>query len=75
MNTTTVIAWVIIIAGIILVAIGFLLLYGPRIPFLGKLPGDIYIKRGNFSFYFPLATCIIVSIIITLILFLIKKYS
>jgi uncharacterized protein HemY len=74
MNPTTM-AWVIIIVGIILLAIGLFLLFASRIPLLGKLPGDIYIKRGNFSFYFPLTTCIIISIIMTLIVFLIKKYS
>jgi len=37
-------------------------------PYAGRLPGDIYIRRGNFSFYFPLATCILISIIATILL-------
>ena len=49
----------------------------PKIPYLGKLPGDIHIKRKNFTIYFPLTTSIIVSIIVSIILtaiFLIIRY-
>lgn len=58
-----------IIIGIVIVIIGLLAAYGPRIPYLGKLPGDIHVKRDNFVFYFPLATSIIVSIILSLVLY------
>ncbi len=54
----------IIAAGIILVVVGVLVLFGQKIPFLGKLPGDIYIKKENVTFYFPVATCIVISVII-----------
>ena len=54
--------------GIILVIIGVIFLWGNKIPFLGKLPGDIYIQREHFYFYFPLSTCLIISLILTLIL-------
>lgn len=64
---------VIIIAGLCITVLGALLLLAPKIPFIGKLPGDIYFKRGNFSFYFPLATSIILSVILTLLLSLILK--
>ena len=57
-----------LIAGVIFVIVGVFLAYGPKIPFLGKLPGDIYIKRDNFSFYFPVTTCILISVVITFIL-------
>lgn len=63
----------VIIAGIILVVIGLLLSYSGKIPFIGKLPGDIIIKKKNFAFYFPLATSILLSIILSLILFLIRR--
>jgi hypothetical protein len=63
-----------IIFGILLVVVGLLIQSGTKIPFLGKLPGDIYIERPNFKFYFPLMTSIVLSIIITLILFLINKF-
>jgi hypothetical protein len=45
----------------------------PKIPILGKLPGDIYIKRENFSFYFPITTCILLSFLLSLILMIFKK--
>jgi len=63
-----------ILLGAVLAAVGVLLLFFSKIPFLGKLPGDILIKRENVTFYFPLATGIIVSIIISLILYLIGKF-
>jgi hypothetical protein len=59
-----------VIFGFILMTIGFLLTIVNKIPFLGKLPGDIYIQRKNFSFYFPLATSILISIILSLIFWL-----
>jgi len=63
----------IVIIGIALVAIGGLLMLSGKIPWLGRLPGDIIIQRKNFTFYFPIATSILLSIIITLILWLIGR--
>jgi len=68
-------ARLIIIAGIVLIVIGLVMLGIQKLPFLGKLPGDILIKRENFTFYFPLATSIIVSILISLILYLISRFK
>jgi hypothetical protein len=62
-----------IILGLILVAAGLVLSLAPRIPWPGKLPGDIIIKREHFSFYFPLATCILISAVVSLILWLIRR--
>ncbi len=56
-----------ILLGVFIILIGVFLLVGERIPWLGRLPGDIIIKKKNFTFYFPLATSIIISIILTLI--------
>ena len=58
-----------IIIGIVIVIIGLFAAYGPKVPFLGKLPGDIHIKKDNFEFYFPLATYIILSVILSVILY------
>lgn len=55
-----------IVLGVIMVLVGAGLLWAPKVPFLGHLPGDIYVRRENFSFYFPLATCLLVSVILTL---------
>ena len=63
-----------ILLGVVLVAVGVLLLFFHKIPFFGKLPGDILIKRENFTFSFPLATSIVVSVIISLILYLISRF-
>ena len=62
-----------IIFGIILIAVGIVLQIVPKIPWLGKLPGDIYIKRGDFSFFFPISTCIIISVVVSLIFYLLGK--
>ena len=63
-----------VLLGAVLLVVGLLLLFAGRIPFLGRLPGDIVIKRQNFTFYFPLATSIILSLLISLILYLIGKF-
>ncbi|MDI6906813.1 MAG: DUF2905 domain-containing protein [Thermoanaerobacterales bacterium] len=57
-----------LIAGAVLLAAGGLMLLLGKIPGIGRLPGDIFIQRGNFSFYFPIATGIILSIILTVLL-------
>lgn len=59
-----------ILLGVILVVLGLALLLLPKIPGLGRLPGDIIIKRENFTVYFPLGTCILVSLILSLIFWL-----
>ena len=56
-----------------LAAIGILFLFADKIPYLGRLPGDIYIKTDRLSFYFPITTSIIISIILTIIFSLFKK--
>ena len=62
-----------IVAGMVLVVAGVLLTLGGRIPWLGRLPGDIVIRRDNFTFYFPLATSILISIAISLVLWLLRR--
>ncbi len=54
--------------GLVLAGVGLVLWLGGQLFNLGRLPGDIYIKKGNFAFYFPLATSIILSILLTLLL-------
>lgn len=66
--------FLIIIGAIIIIIIGLLLYFFDKIPFLGKLPGDILVKRKNFTFYFPLMTSIILSIILSLIFYLLSKF-
>jgi len=60
--------------GLVLVAAGLLFSFGGRLPFrLGHLPGDIIIHGKNSTFYFPLATCIVLSILFSLVLWLVRK--
>jgi len=58
-------AKLLIIFGVVLALLGGLLLVVGKIPFIGRLPGDIYIQRENFTFYFPLATSLLISILLT----------
>jgi uncharacterized membrane protein YidH (DUF202 family) len=62
-----------ILLGVVLIMIGLGFLFAGKIPWLGRLPGDIYVKRGNFSFYFPLGTCIVISIVLSLIFWLFRR--
>lgn len=59
-----------VILGVVLMAAGT---FSGKVPWLGRLPGDIYIKRDNWTLYFPLATCIIISIILTVIFSLFRR--
>jgi hypothetical protein len=59
--------------GIVLVIVGVLVSLSDKLAWLGHLPGDIHIQRGRFSFYFPLTTCIIVSILISLVAYWFKR--
>ena len=58
---------VVLVAGVVLVLVGLLLIFGGRIPWLGPLPGDIAIQRGSLRFYFPIVTCLLVSLLLTLL--------
>ena len=62
-----------IFIGVILIAMGLLFTFAGKIPWIGKLPGDIYIKKGNFNLYFPLATSILLSVILSLIFIFIGR--
>jgi hypothetical protein len=62
-----------ILLGVFIILAGLLLLVGEKIPWVGRLPGDIIIKKERFTFYFPLATSIIISIILTLLFMLFRK--
>jgi hypothetical protein len=64
---------VLIIVGIVLIIAGVLIQYVGKIPLFGKLPGDIAYEGKNFKFYFPIVTCIIISIILSLIMYFVRK--
>jgi hypothetical protein len=62
-----------IVIGLVIALIGVVMSFAGRIPWLGRLPGDIYLKRDNFTFYFPLATSIVISLLLSFILWLFRK--
>jgi hypothetical protein len=63
-----------VLMGGLIVLVGIVLMFSDRIPFLGKLPGDISIKRDNFQFYFPITTGIMLSLLVSLILWIVSHY-
>jgi Protein of unknown function (DUF2905) len=68
-------AWLLIATGVVILAAGLLLLLGPSIPWLGRLPGDICIETEHTRFYFPLVTCLVLSVIFSAIMWLVSKFS
>ena len=62
-----------ILIGIVLVVVGAIFSLAGTLPWLGHLPGDIMIQRARFTFYFPLATCILISIVISLVLYFFRR--
>lgn len=64
---------VLMIAGAALFVVGLLLSLAPRVPWLGRLPGDVVYRRGNFTLYFPLATSILLSLLLTLLLSALRR--
>lgn len=57
-----------VLAGIFIVLLGFLIMLAGKFPGIGRLPGDVYVKRENFTLYFPLATTLILSLLLTVLL-------
>jgi hypothetical protein len=66
-------AKMLIMAGLGIAALGLVLWGFSTIPGIGRLPGDIYFRRGNFTFYFPLMTSIILSVVLTIVLSLLRR--
>ncbi len=64
---------ILIVTGLVLAALGVLFLVGAKIGWLGRLPGDLTFRRGNVTFYFPLATSVLVSAILSLLFWLFRK--
>lgn len=64
---------VLVIVGCTLLILGLVLTFAGRVPGLGRLPGDIVYRRGNFTFYFPLATSIVLSLVLTALLWLFRR--
>lgn len=62
-----------VVIGLVLAAIGAVIWFLPRIPYVGRLPGDILVRKKNFTFYFPLSTLLILNLVLFLIFKLLRK--
>jgi len=62
-----------ILIGLLITAVGVLFLFSEKIGWIGRLPGDITIRRENVTFYFPLATCLLISVLLSLLIWLFRK--
>lgn len=66
--------WILLTLGLIVAGIGLIWILAPSIPWLGHLPGDIRIEGKNYRFYFPLATCVLLSLLLSLALWAIRRF-
>ena len=62
-----------ILLGAVLIVLGAAIILAPKIPFLGKLPGDVHLRAKNWIFYFPVATCVVISVLLTILLNLFSR--
>ncbi len=62
-----------LVLGLVIAALGGIFWLFSGVPWVGRLPGDIYVRRGSFTFYFPIATCILISIVISLLFALTRR--
>ncbi len=66
--------WLLLV-GLGIALLGLFFIWSPKVPFLGKLPGDIFLKREGFTFYFPLVTSLLLSLLVSLVLYWMRKGS
>jgi Protein of unknown function (DUF2905) len=64
---------ILILIGLLLISVGLFWLWGIKLPFLGKLPGDFSFRKAGVTFYFPLTTCLLISLIVTFLLWLFRR--
>lgn len=62
-----------VVCGVVLAVVGIIFIFGSKLPWLGRLPGDIYIQKKSLSFYFPITTSILISILLSIIMLLLKR--
>ena len=64
---------VLIVAGVVIAAVGVVLVFVGRVPWLGRLPGDIHVERDHWSFHFPIVTSLLLSVVLTLVFYVIGR--
>ena len=65
--------WMLIVGGLVVAGIGLIWILVPSLPRLGRLPGDVVIERGDGRFYFPIVTCIVISVLLSFVTWLIRS--
>jgi len=75
MDSSSIFGWLVLIAGLMVVAGGLVWILAPSIPWLGKLPGDIAFKKKDFDFYLPLTSSALISIFLALLYFIIRFFG
>ena len=66
--------WALLIVGLVIAGVGLVWILAPSIPWLGRLPGDLRIERENIRFYFPLVTCLLLSVVLSLVVWVIRLF-
>jgi hypothetical protein len=66
--------WMLLVLGLIIAGVGVVWILAPSIPWLGRLPGDTRIEQENFRFYFPLVTCLLLSLALSLVVWLVRLF-
>ena len=66
--------WVLVALGVVIAGVGLFWIFAPSVPWLGRLPGDVRIERGNVRFYFPIMTCLLLSLALSLVLFAVRLF-
>lgn len=67
--------WVLVMVGLLIAGVGVIWLWGSSLSWFGRLPGDIVIEREQFRFYFPLATCILLSLLLSAVLWIVRYFT
>lgn len=67
--------WLLVVVGVLIAVTGLAWVFLPSLPWLGKLPGDVVVERENFTLYLPLTTCIVLSVLLTGVLWAIRAFT
>ena len=74
-NGNVSLGWMLVVVGLVIAGLGLIWVLAPNLPKPGRLPGDIVIERGNSRFYFPIVTCILISVVLSLVAWLFRAMS
>ena len=66
--------WTLLVLGLVIAGVGLVWILAPSLPWPGRLPGGIRIERENFRLYFPLVTCLLLSLLLSLVLWLVRRF-